>query len=74
MASNGSFLGPMSRSGKHVLPLPAGQAATNSGPTLAAGDSMRITVHGRGAHGSMPQSAVDPVVLASLIVAALTWL
>lgn len=29
---------------------------------------MRITVHGRGAHGSMPQSAVDPVVLASMIV------
>lgn len=57
--------------GQHVLPLPAGQVATNPGPTLAAGDSMRITVHGRGAHGSMPQSAVDPVVLASLIVVRL---
>jgi metal-dependent amidase/aminoacylase/carboxypeptidase family protein len=29
---------------------------------------MRITVHGRGAHGSMPQAAVDPVVLAAMIV------
>ena len=32
---------------------------------------MRITVHGRGAHGSMPQAAVDPVVLAAMIVVRL---
>jgi hippurate hydrolase len=32
---------------------------------------MRITVYGRGAHGSMPQAAVDPVVLAALIVVRL---
>ncbi|EHK80206.1 amidohydrolase [Saccharomonospora azurea SZMC 14600] len=57
--------------GQHVLPFRAGQVATNPGPTLAAGDSMRITVYGRGAHGSMPQSAVDPVVLASMIVVRL---
>src|SRR5206468_8079071 len=36
-----------------------------------AADSMRITVHGRGAHGSMPQAAVDPVVLAAMIVVRL---
>lgn len=29
---------------------------------------MRITVYGRRAHGSMPQAAVDPVVLAAMIV------
>jgi amidohydrolase len=56
---------------QHVLPIPAGTVATNAGPTLAAADSMRITVHGRGAHGSMPQSAIDPVVLASMIVVRL---
>lgn len=54
--------------GQHVLPMPAGQVATNTGPTLAAGDSMRVTVYGRGAHGSMPQAAVDPVVLGAMIV------
>jgi metal-dependent amidase/aminoacylase/carboxypeptidase family protein len=32
---------------------------------------MRVTVHGRGAHGSMPQAAVDPVVLAAMIVVRL---
>ncbi len=31
----------------------------------------RITVHGRGAHGSMPQASVDPVVLAAMIVVRL---
>ncbi|MFS0897841.1 amidohydrolase [Mycolicibacterium litorale] len=54
--------------GQHVLPLPAGMVGTHAGPFLAAADSMRITVHGRGAHGSMPQSSVDPVVLAAMIV------
>jgi amidohydrolase len=53
---------------QHVLAFPSGCVATRPGPTLAAADSMRITVHGRGAHGSMPQAAVDPVVLAAMIV------
>jgi hippurate hydrolase len=53
---------------QHVLPFPSGQVRTRPGPTLSAADSMRITLHGRGAHGSMPQAAVDPVVLAAAIV------
>jgi hippurate hydrolase len=53
---------------QHVLPFPAGQVGTRPGPVLSAADSLRITVHGRGAHGSMPQAAVDPVVLAAAIV------
>jgi amidohydrolase len=54
--------------GQHVLPMPSGIVGTRSGSTLSAADSMRITVHGRGAHGSMPQASVDPVVLAAMIV------
>jgi hippurate hydrolase len=53
---------------QHVLPTPAGHVGTRGGPLLSAADSMRITVYGRGAHGSMPQAAVDPVVLAAAIV------
>ena len=53
---------------QHVLAFPAGQVGTHPGPALSAADSLRITVHGRGAHGSMPQAAVDPVVLAATIV------
>jgi hippurate hydrolase len=52
----------------HDLPGVSGTVGTRSGPVLSAADSMRITVHGRGAHGSMPQSSVDPVVLAAMIV------
>jgi hippurate hydrolase len=53
---------------QHVLPFPSGQVGTRPGPVLAAAESMRITVHGRGGHGSMPQATVDPVVLAAMIV------
>ena len=53
---------------QHVAPLPAGRIAARLGPVLAAADSMRITVYGRGSHGSMPQASVDPVVLAAMIV------
>ncbi len=56
---------------QHVLPAPAGLVGTHVGPTLSAADSMRITLHGRGAHGSMPQASVDPVVLAAMVVVRL---
>jgi hippurate hydrolase len=56
---------------QHVLPAPAGHVGTHRGPVLSAADSMRVTVYGRGAHGSMPQAAIDPVVLAAMIVVRL---
>jgi len=56
---------------QHVLPAPAGQVGTRAGPVLSAADSMRVTVYGRGGHGSMPQATVDPVVLAAMIVVRL---
>ncbi|HEY9494846.1 MAG TPA: amidohydrolase [Intrasporangium sp.] len=53
---------------QHVLGLEAGVLGTQAGPTFSAGDSVRITVHGKGSHGSMPHLGVDPVVLAASIV------
>lgn len=53
---------------QHVMPTEAGTIGTSAGPILSAGDSLKIIVYGRGAHGSMPHNAVDPVVLASSIV------
>ena len=53
---------------QHVMPTEAGTIGTTTGPVLSAGDSIRITVHGRGAHGSMPHKSVDPVVLAASII------
>lgn len=54
--------------GQHVAPLPAGTVSTISGASFAAGDSIRITVYGQGGHASMPQTTIDPVVLAAAIV------
>jgi amidohydrolase len=53
---------------QHVLAHPAGTIGTQVGPVLSAGDSIRITLHGKGSHGSMPHNSVDPVVLAALVV------
>ena len=53
---------------QHVMPMPAGKIYTSAGPVMSAGDSVKITVFGRGAHGSMPHLSVDPVVLAASIV------
>ena len=54
--------------GQHVMTHEAGTIGTKAGPILSAGDSIEITLHGSGAHGSMPHLSVDPVVLASTIV------
>ncbi len=38
------------------------------GPMLAAGDTLRITVTGRGGHASAPHKALDPITVAAEIV------
>lgn len=50
---------------------PAGLVASRPGTMLAAADSVVVTVHGRGGHGSMPHLAADPVPVAAEIVLAL---
>lgn len=56
---------------QHVLAYPAGKIGTHAGPVLSAGDSIRVTLHGKGAHGSMPHNSVDAVVLAAMVVVRL---
>ncbi len=56
---------------QHVLRGVSGTVGTRSGPFLSAADSIKITVNGRGGHGSMPQNTIDPVVLAAMIVVRL---
>jgi hippurate hydrolase len=53
---------------QHVMPLSAGQIGWRAGTMLSAGDSWEVTLFGRGAHGSMPQKSVDPVVMAASAV------
>jgi hippurate hydrolase len=54
--------------GQHVAPLPAGILALRPGPAFAAADSVRVVLHGRGAHGSRPETSVDPVLMAAATV------
>jgi amidohydrolase len=54
--------------GQHVMPLAAGIIASQSGVITSAGDSFQIRMFGRGAHGSMPQASIDPVVMAASTV------
>lgn len=54
--------------GQHVIPLPAGMLAIHPGAALAASDAIRIVLHGKGGHGSRPEGAVDPVVMAAATV------
>jgi amidohydrolase len=50
---------------------PNGTFATRPGPLLAASDAVRVTVRGRGGHGSAPHRAKDPVPAACEMVTAL---
>lgn len=54
--------------GQHVGPLPAGMIAYKTGTALAASDSLKLQLFGRGGHGSQPESTIDPVVMASNVV------
>ncbi|KAL9068214.1 MAG: hypothetical protein Q9161_006347 [Pseudevernia consocians] len=54
--------------GQHVLPLRAGRVGNRKGVIMGAADSFKVTVWGRGGHGSMPHRSVDPVVLAANVV------
>ncbi len=54
--------------GQHVMVGPAGVVGSRSGVITSAADSLQIRLFGRGAHGSMPQAAVDPVVMAAATV------
>ena len=54
--------------GQHVMSFPAGLIAGRPGVTTSAADSLQIRLFGRGAHGSMPEASIDPVVMAAATV------
>jgi hippurate hydrolase len=54
--------------GQHVMPSPAGRVGIRSGVVTSAADSFEIRMFGRGAHGSMPEASIDPVVMAASTV------
>jgi hippurate hydrolase len=50
--------------------LPAGQIGYHAGFFRSAADFLTVTIFGRGGHGAMPQSTVDPIVLAARTILA----
>lgn len=57
--------------GQHVWPGLAGTVDLTSGPAMTFSDAWKVTVHGRGGHGSQPENTIDPVVLAAHMVVRL---
>ncbi|MDX5477483.1 MAG: M20 family metallopeptidase [Cyclobacteriaceae bacterium] len=58
--------------GQHVMPLiPVGKVGFRKGMYMASADELYITVKGKGGHGAMPETLVDPVLIASHMIVAL---
>jgi amidohydrolase len=51
--------------------LPAGMASVTPGIYNTNSDSVRITIYGKGGHGSAPHTTVDPIVIAARTILAL---
>ncbi len=57
--------------GQHVGPLPAGIVSVTTGTAMAGADDISIVLHGRGGHGSRPETTIDPVLAAANTVVRL---
>ncbi len=58
--------------GQHVMPLiPVGKVGFREGLYMASADEIYITVKGKGGHGAMPETLIDPVLIASHMIVAL---
>lgn len=51
--------------------LPVGTIGFTSGYALAGADTVDITIYGKGGHGAMPHTTVDPIVIAARSVMGL---
>ncbi len=51
--------------------LPAGQVGITPGIYNTNADSVRITIYGKGGHGSAPHTTIDPIVIAARTILAL---
>jgi len=57
--------------GQHVGPLPAGMISLTSGTAMAGADELDVVLHGKGGHGSRPETTIDPVLAAASTVVRL---
>lgn len=54
--------------GQHVWSGRAGTIDISNGAAMAIADSWKVTVHGRGGHGSRPEETIDPIVLGAHMI------
>ncbi|WP_091034425.1 M20 metallopeptidase family protein [Microbacterium oxydans] len=60
--------------GIHVGPGERGTFQLKPGTIMAGANVLKVTVHGRGGHGSRPHQAVDPVpAIAEIVLALQSW-
>ena len=59
---------PTSCSASTSRPFPAGWLGAHAGPAFAATDTLDVGCTARAAHGSRPETTVDPVVMAASTV------
>ncbi len=55
--------------GSHIMtPFEKGKVSIGTGPMMAAQNLFEITIQGKGAHGSMPQEAIDSITVGSSVI------
>ena len=72
MIDDGALRGVDRVLGIHLwAPLQVGQVGVKDGPIFGSADEFGVTVRGRGGHGGMPHTSIDPIVAAAHVVVAL---
>lgn len=62
---------PVGVVGQHVMPaLKSGQVGIRPGKFMASSDEIFITFKGKGGHGAMPETCIDPVLMAGNFLVA----
>uniref|UniRef100_UPI004047F77B M20 metallopeptidase family protein n=1 Tax=Algoriphagus sp. TaxID=1872435 RepID=UPI004047F77B len=63
---------PQAILGQHVMPfIPAGKVGFRSGLYMASTDELYLTIKGKGGHGAMPETFIDPVLISAHLLVAL---
>lgn len=48
--------------------IPVGKVSVEAGPRMASADVIKITINGKGGHGSLPHQGIDSVLVGSAVV------
>lgn len=56
---------------QHITAMPVGTVSIGRGDVMNLGDSWRVRIRGRGAHGAKPHESIDPVLIAAHTVVRL---